>query len=106
MQQVQPLIKEVQKKYGKDKQKQQEETMKIYQQYGINPAAGCFPMLVTLPIFFGLYSALNFTIQNGTHALAMGAVLYNPAWIPFANFDAPSCGYQAWQSRTRISSYR
>ena len=63
--------------------------MKIYQQYGINPAAGCSPMLVTLPIFFGLYSALNLAIHNGTNALAMGAVLYNPAWIPFANFDVP-----------------
>lgn len=99
MQQIQPLIKEVQKKYGKDRQKQQEELMKIYAEYGINPAASCFPMLVQLPIFIGLYSALTFVLPTflGTpdeiakataaHAEQLRSILWNPNWVnTAANF--------------------
>lgn len=89
MQQIQPLIKEVQKKYAKDKQKQQEETMRIYHEYGVNPAAGCFPVLVQFPVFIGLYSALRFTLDHGTNADMLKGVLVNVNWIPFANFSQP-----------------
>ncbi len=89
MQQIQPLIKEIQKKYGKDKAKQQEETMKIYQQYGVNPAAGCFPMLVQLPVFFALYSALQFTLQHGTESAVLSGILLNRDWVQWANFSQP-----------------
>ena len=80
MQQVQPLIKEMQKKYGKDRQKIQEETMKLYRDYGINPAAGCFPMLIQLPIFIGLYSALAFTLQHGSNPAQLKGVLWVTDW--------------------------
>lgn len=89
MQQIQPLIKEIQKKYAKDKAKQQEETMKVYQQYGVNPAAGCFPLLVQLPIFFALYSALDFTLRHGTEASVLGSILFNSDWVKWANFNQP-----------------
>ena len=97
MQQIQPLMKEIQKKYAKDKAKQQEETMKLYREYNINPAAGCFPMLVQLPIFIGLYSALQFTLQGSTgteaqiaaHADQLRGILLNPDWVRFANFSVP-----------------
>jgi YidC/Oxa1 family membrane protein insertase len=97
MQQIQPLVKEIQKKHGKDKAKQQEETMKLYREYNINPAAGCFPMLVQLPIFIGLYSALQFTLQGSTgteaqiatHAATLRDILLNPDWVRFANFSVP-----------------
>jgi YidC/Oxa1 family membrane protein insertase len=97
MQQIQPLMKEIQKKYAKDKAKQQEETMKLYREYNINPAAGCFPMLVQLPIFIGLYSALQFTLQGSTgteaqiaaHTAQLQSILLNPDWVRFANFSVP-----------------
>jgi YidC/Oxa1 family membrane protein insertase len=88
MQAIQPLIKEVQRKYKDDKQKQQEETMKLYSQYGINPAAGCFPMLVQLPIFFGLFAALQYTLHP--NATELQTILWNPAWEPFAYFGKSS----------------
>lgn len=90
MQQIQPLVKEVQKKYAKDRQKQQEETMKLYRDYGINPAAGCFPMLIQLPIFIGLYSALSFTLdpRNLTPA-ALGNILWPFVDASAANFSQP-----------------
>jgi YidC/Oxa1 family membrane protein insertase len=89
MQQIQPLVKEIQKKYGKDRQKQQEETMKLYRDYGVNPAAGCLPMLIQLPIFFGLFSALTFTLQHGGDVNMLKQVLWVEDWTTsgVANFS-------------------
>ncbi len=58
MQEIQPLMKELQRKYGKEPQKLQEETFKLYREYKINPAGGCLPMVFQLPIFFGVYQAV------------------------------------------------
>lgn len=54
-QKIQPLLTEIQKKYANDKEKQSQETMKLYQKYGINPMSGCLPMIIQLPIIFALY---------------------------------------------------
>lgn len=58
MQELQPQIKEIQRKHGKDPQKLQEETAKLYREYKVNPVGGCLPMLLQLPIFFGVYQAV------------------------------------------------
>lgn len=58
MQELQPKIKELQKKYGKDRQKLSQETMRLYNEYRINPAAGCLPLILQIPIFLGLYRAV------------------------------------------------
>ncbi|HEU4326854.1 MAG TPA: YidC/Oxa1 family membrane protein insertase [Roseiflexaceae bacterium] len=58
MQELQPQIKELQRKYGKDQQRLTEETMKLYREYKINPAGGCLPMLLQFPIFIGVYQAV------------------------------------------------
>ena len=58
MQELQPLMKELQRKHGKDPQKLQEETMKLYREYKVNPAGGCLPMFLQLPIFLGVYQAV------------------------------------------------
>ena len=55
---LQPKIKELQKRYGSDRQKFAQEQMKLFQEHGVHPLAGCFPMLVQMPIWFALYSAL------------------------------------------------
>jgi len=59
MQELQPKIKELQKRYGKDRQKLSAETMKLYSEYRINPTAGCLPMVLQIPIFLGLYRAVR-----------------------------------------------
>jgi YidC/Oxa1 family membrane protein insertase len=59
MQDIQPKMAELKKKYGKDKVRLQEETMLLYRTYGVNPVAGCLPMLLQLPIFLGVYSAIS-----------------------------------------------
>lgn len=58
MQQIQPEIEKIQKKYKDDKERQNEELVKLYQERGINPAAGCLPMVLTLIIIFPLYRAI------------------------------------------------
>jgi YidC/Oxa1 family membrane protein insertase len=54
-----PQMKEIQKKYKHDKQKQNEELMKFYRENKINPAASCLPMLAQLPVFIALYYTLR-----------------------------------------------
>lgn len=58
MQQIQPLITEIQKKYANDKEKQSAEMMKIYQEYNVSPFASCLPTLIQLPVVIGLYGAI------------------------------------------------
>lgn len=63
---LQPKLKEVQEKYGDDRQKQSEAMMAVYREAGMSPfsaMAGCFPMLLQLPVFIGLYYALQGAIQ-------------------------------------------
>ena len=56
---LQPELKEIQKKYKDDRQKQSEEMMKLYKKHGTNPLASCFPILAQAPIFFALFGVLN-----------------------------------------------
>ncbi len=58
LQKIQPKIKEIQKKYAKDKQKLQEELMKVYSENKVNPFGGCLPLLIQLPIFWALFRML------------------------------------------------
>ena len=58
MREIQPLLDEAKRKYGKDKEKFAQEQMRIYRENGINPMLGCLPMLIQMPIWFGLYRVL------------------------------------------------
>jgi YidC/Oxa1 family membrane protein insertase len=58
MQRVQPMLAELRKKHGKDRQKMSEETMKLYREHNVNPAMGCLPTLLQFPILIGLFYAL------------------------------------------------
>lgn len=80
MQELQPLIKEIQRKYGKDPKKFQEETIKLYQQHRVNPVGGCLPMVFQLPIFLGVYQAVYHLMvpnEEGQHE-----------WLSFAAREA------------------
>ena len=58
LQNMQPKIQELQKKYGKNKQKLQQEMMKLYKEAGVNPLGCIWPMLIQLPIWIALYQAI------------------------------------------------
>jgi YidC/Oxa1 family membrane protein insertase len=57
--QLQPRLESLKKTYKDDAKRLNEETMKLYKEMGVNPVAGCLPMLVQIPIFIALYSSLN-----------------------------------------------
>ena len=59
LQRFAPQMKEIQKKYKSDKQRQNEELMKFYRENNINPAASCLPMLLQFPVFIALYYVLR-----------------------------------------------
>jgi YidC/Oxa1 family membrane protein insertase len=56
-------MKEVQERYAADKQRQQQEILKLYQTEKINPVAGCVPILLQIPVFYALYKTLSVTIE-------------------------------------------
>lgn len=63
MKKLQPLMTEIREKYGDDKQRQQQEMMALYKRENANPMAGCFPILIQIPVFFALYKVLFVTIE-------------------------------------------
>jgi YidC/Oxa1 family membrane protein insertase len=63
MQKLSPKIKELQEKHKNDKQKLSQETMALYKANKVNPFGGCLPMLIQIPVFFGLYKALLYAIE-------------------------------------------
>ncbi len=63
MRTLQPKMEEIKKKHADDPQKQQMETMALYQREKINPLAGCIPILIQIPVFYALYKVLFVTIE-------------------------------------------
>jgi YidC/Oxa1 family membrane protein insertase len=63
MQQLQPKITELKEKFKDDPQKMNKETMRLYQTYGVNPAGGCLPILLQMPIFIALWGLLQAAIE-------------------------------------------
>ncbi len=84
---MQPKIQELQRKYGKDREKLAQEQMKLYKEAGVNPVSGCLPLVIQMPILFGLYAAL----------MTLGPALQNANffWIPDLGFPHYSQG-TAW----------
>jgi YidC/Oxa1 family membrane protein insertase len=82
MQELQPKIKELQKKHGNDRQRISQETMALYQQYRVNPMAGCLPMLIQIPIFLGLYNAIMNLSTSGTGLWTEGFLWLDSLALP------------------------
>jgi YidC/Oxa1 family membrane protein insertase len=84
---LQPHMKEIQKKYKDDRQKQSEEMMKLYKDHKTNPLASCFPIIAQAPIFFALFTVLNGIAKNKPHGFLKGEYLVSAAQAKF--FGAP-----------------
>lgn len=63
MKKMQPEMTAIRERHAEDKVKQQQEMMALYKKEKINPAAGCWPMLIQIPVFFALYKVLYVTIE-------------------------------------------
>ena len=78
MQDMQPKLQELQKKYGKNKQKLQQEMMKLYKEAGVNPLGCLWPMLIQFPIWIALYQAIMSALATTPeHLLNLADRLYS-----------------------------
>ncbi|HUA80799.1 MAG TPA: membrane protein insertase YidC [Dyella sp.] len=63
MRKLKPRIDALKERYGDDRQKMQQAMMELYKKEKVNPAAGCLPLLITIPIFYGLYYVLRDSVE-------------------------------------------
>lgn len=93
MQGLQPLIAELKEKYGKDPQRLNKETMKLYKEYGVNPLGGCLPMLLQMPLLYSLFIIFRATIElRGAGFVWWIKDLSSPDTIATLPFEIPLYG--------------
>jgi YidC/Oxa1 family membrane protein insertase len=63
MQDLQPRLQALKEKYGDDRKRVSEETMRLYREAGVNPLGGCLPMLLQMPVFIALFNVFRYTIE-------------------------------------------
>jgi YidC/Oxa1 family membrane protein insertase len=85
---LQPQMAEIRKKYAKDQQAQAMAMQALYKEYGFNPLAGCLPLLIQLPVLYGLFYALR-TVVDTKKLSAINAILYPfvPHFTKLPNID-------------------
>ena len=85
---LQPKLKAVQQKYGSDKQKVSQETMRIYKENGVNPLGCLGPMVIQMPIWIGLYQAIIQGLPDNPESIVrLSQKLYS--WLPMVNEAVP-----------------
>ncbi|WP_067704700.1 membrane protein insertase YidC [Nocardia jejuensis] len=88
MQELQPQIKELQKKYKNDRQQMTVEMQKLQKDHGFNPLMGCLPVLLQVPVFLGLFHVLRSFNRTGTGIGQLGMSAYDNAHTPNYIFSA------------------
>jgi len=82
MQTLQPKMQEIQKKYSKDKQKQQQEIMKLYKEEGVNPIGCAMPLIIQMPIIIALYQGIIQSLPTTpNHLIGLSKHIYNWAFV-------------------------
>jgi len=98
MQAIQPEMAALKKKHGKDRERMAQEQMRLYKEHGVNPAAGCLPMLPMMVVLIGLYQALIHLSCDPSNAANIAATYCDPlrsdprfhdSWLWVANLGAP-----------------
>lgn len=93
---IQPLIADVRKKY-KDQKEQYQAMQAIYKEYGVNPAAGCLPLLIQLPILYGLFFALRDALNvNNLNPVSYLHTLNSLIYPFLPKFIIPPDPYMMW----------
>src|SRR6188472_741868 len=77
MQLIQPKVKELQKKYGHDRERLAQETMKLYKDTGTNPFASCLPIILQMPIFLALFRLIDQAVKNPSDPKGVMTVTLN-----------------------------
>lgn len=97
MQELEPHIKALQKKYTGDRQRQATEMQKLQKEHGFNPLMGCLPALIQAPVFLGLYHVLRSFNRTGTG-------LGNLRMTPEANANTPNYVFSAADVQSFLSA--
>lgn len=97
MQELQPQIKALQKKYGSDRQRMAQEMQKLQKEHGFNPIMGCLPVLAQAPVFIGLYHVLRSFNRTGTGFGQLGLT-------PEQNANTPNYFFSASDVQTFLSA--
>jgi YidC/Oxa1 family membrane protein insertase len=103
MAKLSPIMNELREKYKDDPQRMNQETMKLYKEYGVNPFGGCLPMLVQIPIFFGFYGMLDKAIELRNSSflwvrdLSQPDTVFHVAGIPINILPLVMAATQLWQ---------
>jgi YidC/Oxa1 family membrane protein insertase len=98
-----PKMTELREKYKDEPQKMNEEVMKLYKEYGVNPFSGCLPLLIQIPIFFGFYSMLGVAIELRNSSFFWVADLSQPDTVghllgfPINVLPIVMAGTMVWQ---------
>ena len=92
MQEIQPLMKEIQKKYKDNPQRLQQETWQLYREHKVNPMSSCLPMLIQIPVFIALFNVLRSTVELRYAPFLWIADLSEPealfaSWFPFGGLN-------------------
>ena len=87
MRKMQPVVQEIREKYKDDKEAMNRELMAAYKRYKVNPAGGCLPILLQLPIFIGLYQALLNSVELRHATFIETLPLSSIPWL--ADLSAP-----------------
>ncbi len=82
-QQLQPRMAEIRKKYANDQQMQMKAMQELYKEYGVNPLSGCLPLLVQMPVLYGLFYALEAVIHDAAMKGGEGLKALNGFIYPF-----------------------
>ena len=100
---LQPKLKDIQKKHGSDKQRVSQETMRLYKEQGVNPLGCLGPLVIQMPIFFGLFWSLRGTLPSTPERLAdLGGQLYS--WLPLVHGVVPLNGTFLWMNLAEYAS--
>ena len=103
MAKLSPIMNELREKYKDDPQRMNQETMKLYKEYGVNPFGGCLPMLVQIPIFFGFYGMLDKAIELRNSSflwvrdLSQPDTVFHIGGIPINILPLVMAATQLWQ---------
>lgn len=92
MQEIQPLMKEIQKKYKDNPQRLQQETWALYRDHKVNPMSSCLPMLIQIPVFIALFNVLRSAVELRYAPFLWIADLSEPeglfaSWFPFGGLN-------------------
>ncbi|MBI4130838.1 YidC/Oxa1 family membrane protein insertase, partial [Candidatus Roizmanbacteria bacterium] len=105
MQSLKPHLDELQKKHGKDKKKYQEEQLKLFQQHGVNPAAGCLPTLIQFPFIIALYQMFFRVLTNGNLQETVDSI-NKIVYTPFLRIEALDLSFFGLNLAVKPSAWR